>query len=514
MSGKQPVPDPYRVLGVSRAATAAQIKGAHRALAKRYHPDAVSGDASRFVAVQEAYQTLSDPLRRREWDARNSPGPERAGEGPFRRRGSPVRGPAAGHWTREGPEVGSRRGTRGPRRPDVGPTGTGRPEPSSASYTWSADGVPWWEDHAARKSRSGRVAPEQDAADAKPADSASGSARPRDDPSGSATSRDDASGSTRPADDATVHRPPVQRRPSENAAPGQSQHGSGAFDVYSRSSGAAWSSAARRYFRQGDSDLPSRGVFHREGTQYVTGARAREVADAQARDGRVPGYRQQGTGDDSDASILRPRESRAAPRQGFEHDPLRRDPLRRDSLRASRSTPGTPSARSRTAGPATARRLSKPKRPRSSGLQRARLTNAAGAAPPASLDPGRTLALAGLAWLPVAVAIGSAGPVLAGCQDSPAGCPSLLAPMQAVMAVIALVIFAVVPSAGRAGALALVGALAVAIPLVVTAVLLGLLPPAPPIAGAGLALIVVVYLIVGGWALVQGRGRPPDARLS
>ncbi|MDP8903979.1 MAG: J domain-containing protein, partial [Chloroflexota bacterium] len=74
----QRLPDPYAVLGVARGATDAQIKAAHRALAKRYHPDAATGDALLFLRVQEAYQLLSDPLRRREWDARHAPGPVRA----------------------------------------------------------------------------------------------------------------------------------------------------------------------------------------------------------------------------------------------------------------------------------------------------------------------------------------------------------------------------------------------------------------------------------------------------
>ena len=50
------------------------------------------------------------------------------------------------------------------------------------------------------------------------------------------------------------------------------------FDVFDRSSGAAWSAAARRHFRRGTDDLPSRGVWRYRGTQVVTGAEARRVA--------------------------------------------------------------------------------------------------------------------------------------------------------------------------------------------------------------------------------------------
>src|SRR5205085_7236534 len=70
--------DPYRALGLPRGATSAQIKKAHRALAKRYHPDTAEGDTVLFLGVQEAYRVLSDPLLRRDWDVRHEPGPVRA----------------------------------------------------------------------------------------------------------------------------------------------------------------------------------------------------------------------------------------------------------------------------------------------------------------------------------------------------------------------------------------------------------------------------------------------------
>jgi hypothetical protein len=41
--------------------------------------------------------------------------------------------------------------------------------------------------------------------------------------------------------------------------------------------------AARKYFRKGDSDLPSRGVFRHEGGMPVTAGRARAAAQAEAR---------------------------------------------------------------------------------------------------------------------------------------------------------------------------------------------------------------------------------------
>ena len=50
--------DPYRVLGVSKDATDAEIKRAYRKLARQYHPDRNPGDAAaeeRFKAIQGAH---------------------------------------------------------------------------------------------------------------------------------------------------------------------------------------------------------------------------------------------------------------------------------------------------------------------------------------------------------------------------------------------------------------------------------------------------------------------------
>jgi len=70
--------DLYIVLGVARGATDGEIKRAYRRLARRFHPDINPGDreaAARFHDVLAAYETLTDPERRRRYDAGQSDAP-------------------------------------------------------------------------------------------------------------------------------------------------------------------------------------------------------------------------------------------------------------------------------------------------------------------------------------------------------------------------------------------------------------------------------------------------------
>jgi curved DNA-binding protein CbpA len=254
MAPVRQIADPYRELGVPRGADHAQIRNAYRALAKRFHPDAPGGDTVRFLAVQKAYLLLSDPLRRRDWDARHAPGPIRAdADKPARPRRTDPDRRRAGAARAQAPSARASADAPSDEERQQAWSASDR-DPSSRTHTWSAEGVPWWNDF---RATGGAAA------------------------NGKAAKTGASPGGTDQAD----------------------------ADVYSRSSGAAWSMAARRYFRKGDADLPRRGVFRTRGTQVVTGAEARRVAEEEVRRAaRVE-------------DLLRSRPGASTgPRQSFEHD--------------------------------------------------------------------------------------------------------------------------------------------------------------------------------------------------
>ena len=275
MAEMKPSSDPYRVLGVSRGADLDQIKTAHRQLAKRFHPDGSTGDEKRFLAVQEAYQLLADPLRRREWDLRHAPGPVRASAGASARSGAAGAG-------RPGPGGAATRrtspGSAAPGEASRAPREQGQ-DRRSGGHTWSAERVPWWEDFSPRSgaARDGRSAGTQGSA---------GGAEPGD------------------------------------PAVGGDGHSEGFdFDVFNRSSGAAWSMAARRHFRRGEADLPSRGAWRYRGTQVVTGAEARKVAAEEAAAEAAARNVERQRRANEEAPFRRRSRERAAERQAFDHEP-------------------------------------------------------------------------------------------------------------------------------------------------------------------------------------------------
>jgi hypothetical protein len=93
--------DPYRLLDVGRGAAESEIKKSYRKLSLKYHPDKQQGKtadevekaANRFMTIQKAYETLSDPEKKRNYDTTGFADPRDAykaspggrGSGPQRR---------------------------------------------------------------------------------------------------------------------------------------------------------------------------------------------------------------------------------------------------------------------------------------------------------------------------------------------------------------------------------------------------------------------------------------------
>ncbi|MGH2462789.1 MAG: DnaJ domain-containing protein [Candidatus Limnocylindria bacterium] len=60
--------DAYRALQIRHDADDIVVEAAFRVLARRYHPDAPSGDAARMAEINRAYDLLRTPIRRRRYD--------------------------------------------------------------------------------------------------------------------------------------------------------------------------------------------------------------------------------------------------------------------------------------------------------------------------------------------------------------------------------------------------------------------------------------------------------------
>lgn len=67
--------NPYDTLGVHKGASDEEIKKAYRKLAAQYHPDKPTGNTAKFQEIQQAYETLSDPVKRQQHDNPSPFGP-------------------------------------------------------------------------------------------------------------------------------------------------------------------------------------------------------------------------------------------------------------------------------------------------------------------------------------------------------------------------------------------------------------------------------------------------------
>lgn len=93
--------DYYEILGINKNASPEEIKSAYRKLAREHHPDMVHGgdkDAAeqKFKEVNEAYQVLSDPEKRKMYDQYGHAGPGFGGQN--QGQGGPFGGGFGGQW--------------------------------------------------------------------------------------------------------------------------------------------------------------------------------------------------------------------------------------------------------------------------------------------------------------------------------------------------------------------------------------------------------------------------------
>ena len=96
--------DYYATLGVTKTATEKEIKQAFRKLARKHHPDVNPGDKaaeSKFKEINEAYEVLGDPEKRKKYDELGAnwrmyeQAGARAGANPFAGRGTSTPAAAA-----------------------------------------------------------------------------------------------------------------------------------------------------------------------------------------------------------------------------------------------------------------------------------------------------------------------------------------------------------------------------------------------------------------------------------
>jgi hypothetical protein len=232
--------------------------------------------------------------------------------------------------------------------------------------------------------------------------------------------------------------------------------------------------AARAYFRRGDQDLPRRGSWQYEGTQVLTGARARTYAEAQAR---------------RRASAARPDMPNGPP------------PSMASAAAAGSAAHGsTFTYTTATAGVARdAHRIHEVRR----AWQRR--TNAASWP---SLKERLTWAL--VAWVPFALVIGYGGATVTGCDAASADCPQVVETIQALAIALALGLLVALPKLAYVGAMAAIGGLLIGLVVVGIFSITGVnLPLSVEMTTVLILSLGVAYLASGAFVLLRNPSSRP-----
>jgi hypothetical protein len=124
--------DYYELLGVARDASSDEIRSAYRALAKAMHPDA-GGTAGAFRLLRDAYETLTDPDRRADYDRGDAEHPPR---------GNPYRDPTEYRDSADYESATETFGTRNSRRTRTRPETPYEPVLPVIQPTT----IPWWDE--------------------------------------------------------------------------------------------------------------------------------------------------------------------------------------------------------------------------------------------------------------------------------------------------------------------------------------------------------------------------------